>query len=222
MRPETKTGLTDLFSVLWPRIDDCGRHDDLIFRPFCPQNDTSTVQTLADDALGTGYLDVVSRSIAEHLFVAEKAGRTIGFAVVYDDYAKTIYAQRLRGRPDTCPIPDEARVSVLSAIALHADYRGQGIGYRLLRHAIHLYPSYPMFTLAWKPKSRAPYLERVLHRSGFARIAHYPDFWRDDSVRRGYICPVCWTPCSCDMQLYLRLPHPAVGHSALIGHRRDA
>lgn len=208
MRHTIKTRLTDLLSALWPSVSPYGPHDDLVLRPFRPIDDFLAVQDLSDDALGAGYLDVATHTSVENVFVAEKNGRVIGFAIAYSEYAEAVYANRLPGRPDTCHIPGDARVGILAAIVLHLDYRGQGIGYRLLRYAVSRYPGQPIFALGWKPKSRAPHIERPLLQSGFQSVKLYTDFWREDSVRRGYLCPVCGNPCTCDMQLYLRLPQP--------------
>ncbi|MCL6562575.1 MAG: GNAT family N-acetyltransferase [Firmicutes bacterium] len=99
-------------------------------------------------------------------------------------------------------------VGLLKAIAVEPAWQECGIGSRLARTALSWLDQHPwshQVALAWRKPEGCP-AGPLLERLGFRAIAVLPEFWRDDSLRRGYICPVCGSPCRCAAVLYHRRP----------------
>jgi ribosomal protein S18 acetylase RimI-like enzyme len=98
------------------------------------------------------------------------------------------------------------RLGLLQSVAVKPGCRGQGIGTGLSRALLdHLKRAGANAVLAvsWESGTRdssAGMLEAV----GFQRVARVAEFWKGDSLRRGYTCPRCGNPCRCAGVLYLR------------------
>lgn len=46
--------------------------------------------------------------------------------------------------------------------------------------------------------------EGMFEKLGFEKLFTVPDYWTQDSIKEGYLCPNCGNPCRCTANFYLR------------------
>lgn len=94
---------------------------------------------------------------------------------------------------------NEEDSACVDTFAVHADYRGNGIGKLLLKIAMQDLEQYNLdniITIAWK--HRGPITsDRLFNKAGFKSLAEIKGFWTVESIEKNYECPVCGTPCVC-------------------------
>lgn len=57
-------------------------------------------------------------------------------------------------------------------------------------------------SIAWKSKYRTN-IGGILKRLGFEQILEIQNYWKEDSIEKGYSCPVCGgPPCKCSAVIY--------------------
>ena len=136
---------------------------------FAPlQNTVAAFLETHLDAYGDTRADIL-RCLAYALDPAEGKGGTVITATDTKNENKIIGAVVLNNTGMQGYIPE----SILVYIAVHADYRGQGLGKTLMQHAInaapgsialHVEPDNPAKALYEKLGFRNDYLEMRLHR----------------------------------------------------------
>lgn len=148
--------------------------------------DYYNVLDLADDQLGAGYLKGVLKLTSDRpLWIAEKSdtNELIGFVFVISNHSKTI----------------------IKSVAIKKQYQAIGVGTRLFKVVLsQLSPFTNEFEVfAWeRSDSKVVPLEKLLNKLGFVRSYRVSKAWYDDSIRRGYKCPSCAHPCSCDAVVF--------------------
>jgi GNAT superfamily N-acetyltransferase len=89
--------------------------------------------------------------------------------------------------------------------------QGQGIGQELARHRIRWLGEAgctAVIGVSWE-SGLANTSDRVFRKLGFERLAQVKGFYADDSVCRGFICPVCGSPpCRCSASLFVKYIDP--------------
>ncbi len=116
--------------------------------------------------------------------------------------------------PEQCLVAHEdGRVSGFVVIEPHAEFmslktivvdpaiRRRGIGSALARAALLRHPEARWISPAWIDGDRIP-ADRLLRSLGFLPRERIPDYWLEDSLKRGYACPTCGNPCHCAAMIY--------------------
>ncbi len=88
--------------------------------------------------------------------------------------------------------------------ALHPKAVGKGIGRQLVQQGIEelLLHNEAVVSLVWKENAAAN-LGKILQSVGAQPIHEIADYWAEDSLKKGYDCPGCFSmPCCCTMQVY--------------------
>lgn len=169
--------------------------------------DTLSILRIADDQLGTGYVDHESVASVEGTcgfsLVAELDGEVVGFAFCLrldrDEAAKMTRqsAPRYLRYADT--------VGVIKTVAVTKRLQGRGVGSALAQASIERFRAEgtrALFSIAWKTDSGIN-IAGVLEGQGFSQVAEIPGYWREDSLDSSFECPECGTPpCECAAVIY--------------------
>lgn len=102
---------------------------------------------------------------------------------------------------------DDAVVGVVKTIVVEPSSRRMGIGGMLvdaLGRTVSRRGTRLVVSDVWRHdgiENSGP----LLASHGFSSIGIIDGYWADDSIRRGYVCPVCETiPCTCQADIYVR------------------
>lgn len=99
------------------------------------------------------------------------------------------------------------KVGVIKSVAVEKQHRHRGIGTQLTRESIRslqMKECNALFAISWvsnKPYSSQPMFESL----GFRNILTIPNYWTEDSIKEGYLCPNCGNPCRCAAIFYFKL-----------------
>jgi len=103
--------------------------------------------------------------------------------------------------------PRDHSIGVVASVAVRQDCQRRGIGTALVRKIIQYFDDQNItqaILLGWMAPDGVP-IAGIARAMGFAEKAVIPEYWRDDSLSRGYLCPVCGhPPCRCSAALYVR------------------
>jgi GNAT superfamily N-acetyltransferase len=185
--------------------------DKILYQQLVPQHFHQVLE-LATAVHGENYLDMPGlQRIYQHSFeqninaswVAVDDQQIIGFRL-------TIAAPYWQ--PDRWCSPDawgieQRQLCYFKCNTVAQQYRGQGIGQRLLLLSIEkakLQGCVAGLAHIWlaSPNNSA---FQYFSKCGGETIKHHPAKWRDLSIQEGYICPVCPDICECvaaEMILY--------------------
>lgn len=144
---------------------------------------------IADQLLGKNYLTESDFLARGTYAVCGKIGRTvIGFSIGI----RPMHA---------------GKICRVSSVAVRPQYQGLGFGYLLVRSVVKYLDKRPheeMLMAGWNAPDGV-HIARIAHALHFVERATIPDYWRDDSLNKGYQCPACGNPpCRCSAVLYAR------------------
>ncbi len=96
----------------------------------------------------------------------------------------------------------KSNIPVIKTLCINTDFQKQGIGKLLLDKAIANCASFTtIHYYAWK--ERIPeYFINTLNKKGFKLLETQPEYWKYDSIKRGYSCIKCGFPCLCTLDIY--------------------
>jgi GNAT superfamily N-acetyltransferase len=99
------------------------------------------------------------------------------------------------------------RVGSMETASVIESRQGRGLGQQLARPRIEWLAARgctAAIGVSWR-SGLAHTSDRVFERVGFTRAADAPAFYVDDSLARGYVCPVCGQPpCRCAATFYVK------------------
>lgn len=106
-------------------------------------------------------------------------------------------------------LPDVARqdTGLLKSVAVRLDARGSGVGSELAAACLGRLKEVGVarvVALAWR-SGGVCFAGGILEDLGFRPVVTLFEFWREDSLVRGYDCPACGRPCRCDAVVYARV-----------------
>lgn len=97
------------------------------------------------------------------------------------------------------------KIGVLKTIAIDDRYQGYGIGTKLTENSIQSFRkanAQMVCSVAWKSK-KGINIGGILSNLQFKCITELPEYWKEDSIEKGYECPVCGQPpCVCSAVIY--------------------
>ncbi|MDO8460937.1 MAG: N-acetyltransferase [bacterium] len=102
------------------------------------------------------------------------------------------------------------KVGLIKSVAVRPAYRHQGIGTKLtIESMIRLKEmSCDSFLAVSWVSNRPDSSQKMFEKLGFKNILSIPDYWTEDSIKEGYLCPNCGNPCHCTAIFYLYTPSP--------------
>ena len=125
----------------------------------------------------------------------------IGIARVLKDGA---HASKSKFGPECALLLEGRRLGSLQNVAVAESHRRTGVGLELGSRLFHWLQSRGcewVLADAWNhgmPGSS----HSLLERAGFRKLGVAEDFYLEASLRHGYVCRLCGTPCRCSATLY--------------------
>nr|WP_321406621.1 hypothetical protein [uncultured Carboxylicivirga sp.] len=163
---------------------------EFIIRDANP-NDIPAIKKICDDEFGNGYFN----SFSEYLFtndsilrVATQQNTIAGF---YYSYSNT---------------KQDLRQGILKTLAIHIQYRQKGLGINLFEDAciqLKQFKVQTIKTIIWNHNDDQAII-KILDQLDFKLEYEIADYWKEESILKGYICPVCGNPCNCSASIYYK------------------
>lgn len=104
-------------------------------------------------------------------------------------------------------LPAHHRVGLLDQVIVEPEFQNRGVGSQqaeFLSWQLKEAGAKRLLATAWHHDGHTP-LAGVLRRQGFTSILQVDNFWRQDSLLRGYRCQACGTPpCGCSAEIFVR------------------
>lgn len=100
------------------------------------------------------------------------------------------------------------RVGLIKSIAVKPEFRHRGIGTNLTIKSIIKLQGFGcdlLFAISWDSQ-RQDSSKKMFEKLGFQNVLEINNYWTEDSMREGYLCPNCGNPCFCRAIFYLKKP----------------
>jgi GNAT superfamily N-acetyltransferase len=176
------------------------------------------VLKVADEQLGHGFIDgddvfaePDSSGQSNKIAIAaidESVPRVIGFGLAHVVKPEAV-VDYVSWPPDETPtsVSYADAVGIIKTVAVASEYRGRGVGHtivqRLVDECMHN-GAEVLCSIAWKA-GESINIGGVLTTHGFSVDCEIPDYWKDDSLEKGYHCPRCGAPpCGCTGVIFIR------------------
>jgi ribosomal protein S18 acetylase RimI-like enzyme len=186
------------------------------------------ITEIADDQLGKDYLtdEDLERilSAPEHYVCAvaldKPHAKVVGFCLGLQiqqheikDYIHLAESDIPRS------IKNSERIGLLKTIAIDQEHQRLGIGFKLTEKCVTELISRKVQTIisiAWQNGCRVN-MHGILSGLKFRKVKEIPFFWKNDSLKKGYSCPMCGQPpCKCTAVIYAM----SVPEEGSIHHRK--
>lgn len=98
------------------------------------------------------------------------------------------------------------KVALIKSIAVQKEHRRHGLATHMTTQAIEDFINMgcnKAFALSWV-SNRPDSSPRMFGKLGFENLVEIKDYWTQDSIQKGYACPVCGHPCHCSAIYYLK------------------
>lgn len=167
------------------------------------------VLSIAEKQLGAAYINVEDLLAEENVACyASISGKIVGFCtgkqIALDKIYESIPQLREMKLKQLATVET---LGMVASVATDPDYAGRGIGSALVEHCIAELEKKDFNVLAmtgWK-SPKGVHIGSIAKNYGFKEVLEVPDFWKEDSLKHGYACPVCGQPpCRCSAVVYLR------------------
>lgn len=176
------------------------------------ENDIPAIIPIADKEFGQGYLteSQLQAYISEpeqYLFkIAEDVnGMLEGFCISIiacpnemGHYLQDAGAKQL--------FNGEEKIGIIKSVAITT--KGRGTGTMLIRESMDVlkeqYHIRQFCSIGWKHPDGHINIEGVLKRSGFTAAKEIAGYWKEDSIKNNYSCPVCGHPCKCAAVIFIK------------------
>lgn len=175
------------------------------------KSDYPRIIHISEMRLGKDYVtgDLLEKALKSDecfcLIAADKrTDQPIGFSFCkYIDYEKT---KELCNGDDINVLRHCDRIGYIKTVVVDKDYEGFGIATKLVADCILKMKElkYDCFvSTAWKHGGTIN-IAHVLEKNGFVKTMDIPNYWYEDSLKEGYLCPQCGNPCHCSCVIYAR------------------
>lgn len=176
------------------------------------QSDISRIIFISDKQLGKDYVtsELLQSSLSgkESFCLVAEDNRTkqpIGFSFCsIIDYQQTL--EITKGQ-DIKELKHCAKIGYVKTVVVDKKYEGFGIASKLVDECIrHMKKDgcSSFVSTAWK-HCGITNIANVLEKNEFFKIFEIPNYWYDDSIKEGYLCPQCGNPCHCSCVIYVKL-----------------
>ncbi len=186
------------------KIRDITTSDDLLLKQ---------ASTIYDISLGQGYISpedlmrYVSNPDSFILLGAVINQTLIGVMLAYPLDQETSRKYTYTFQEHNLPIPlSDFKIGLIKSVSVRPEYRHRGIGTQLTIESMVRLKSMPcdfFLAVSWvsnKPDSS----QKMFEKLGFKNILSINDYWTQESIKEGYLCPNCGNPCHCTAIFYFR------------------
>lgn len=176
-------------------------------------SDLPAVRVIADDRLGPGYLDLDKNMLSDRHRVnlcalgGGREGAVVGFFLGQILPAPAFQAQYPK---ESAALSDKLvgadHIGVAKTVATAVSHERLGTATSLIDEAVYqmrIIGVDLVVAVAWKD-GMGIHIDGPLRAVSFAPVTEIPDYWKEDSLARGYCCPTCGEPpCRCSAVLYI-------------------
>lgn len=131
-------------------------------------------------------------------FLIAKALSVEDFRTLYPNIEETLRRQ----------ISYAKTVGFIASMATAPEFEKRGVAHALLEAGLTCLEkaSQPLIcTIGWKGKGTVAHIDGLVRKAGFQAVHEFSDYWKEDSLNKGYRCPVCGDPpCRCSAVLFVR------------------
>ena len=173
--------------------------------------DFAEIRAIADKQLGKNYLVAadLQRILQRHTatFSLSAVERASGSVVGYCLSSSVDYkvAEQICRR-DVSELHGTTLPVYIETLAVDPQHNGKGIGSQLISATMERCREHgvgALFGSAWKQRNKIN-VGNLLLRNGFRQLEEIPDYWLEQSIREGFICPECGNPCHCSCVLFIK------------------
>lgn len=173
----------------------------------------AAVAEIADGCLGDQYINAADFLDEKKIsVVALVNGKVAGFCIGFRSDISSVLEKipQLKGE-NLAQFSVMSSVGLVSSVAVSPIYRGRGVGTALVRHVqdelIKLGETSIVMT-GWLTSSGGLHIGSIADGLSYQRVLEIPEFWKQDSERLKYSCPVCGDPpCRCSAVVLLYNHH---------------
>lgn len=99
---------------------------------------------------------------------------------------------------------DYKEITIIEQLAIVSDYRGKKLSNQLLNEALSYIDKKcdVVISFCWLKQEFTP-MVKLLERNNFMPIKTLTNYWKEDSLQKGYDCAICGKPpCKCSAEIY--------------------
>lgn len=97
------------------------------------------------------------------------------------------------------------KIGYIGSVATSPNYENMGVASELFKFALKelLKTNNMVLMTGWKSKLGTN-IESIAIKYGFEEIIELKEYWKEDSIKYNYTCPVCSNPCECSAVMYVK------------------
>ncbi|MDR0846368.1 MAG: GNAT family N-acetyltransferase [Lactobacillales bacterium] len=159
---------------------------------------------LGENYLAAEYLAKVINDKSKIVLVAIKGVKVSGFGLASILTGPELRAKLLKGSEQ---LPEFAgRIGLIDNVAIKEDKKGLGIGSNIVEKLISELKQKGIkefASVAWVPANETKSnLGNILEKNGIPFGYNVENYWTDDSLAKGYDCPLCGIHCACSANIH--------------------
>ena len=173
--------------------------------------------TICNQELGNGYLtsesiqSIIQNENACALKVENSTNELIGFGfctiLTNKELEESLHISQFNELPTT--IKNEPFIGITNTITIKNDYKGVGIGTTIFKEFISFFETkniHLIAAFAWKSKEGFN-MEGIFKKHDFPIVKTIENYWKLDSLEKGYGCPACGVlpPCLCTAVIFSKI-----------------
>ena len=178
---------------------------------YAREQDISDIIKISNRELGENYFSEVTEKLTGTTEILLRIAATERDQVVAFCYSRFMKLPALKKELNLKKIPvslpPKHPVGLMKTIAVQNEYKNMGIGTRLITDTINIMQEQKItsfFLLAWKSRKSINVLG-IMKYFRFSIILTIPGYWYNESLEKGYSCPVCGSPpCCCEAALFYK------------------
>ncbi len=92
----------------------------------------------------------------------------------------------------------------VKTIAVHPAHQGKGLGTFIFNNTTNIAKEFNVencYCVAWQRNGKVA-MHNIHINAGFQVVKNISNYWRLDSIQKGYDCPECGNPCVCNAVIY--------------------
>ncbi len=172
-------------------------------------SDLPTILQIADDAFGKSYISremLINRKVFVRV-ATDYAGSIIGFSSGIVNDTKLLHTI-LHSFPQAIrkALTDFRVIGITKSLAVRNDMRNCGIGTLLFADRMEVFKSKGVEVVlmpGWQKPDGSISINTIARRFGFQQLGVVNNYYYEESLRRGFYCPVCGAPpCQCSAAIY--------------------
>ncbi len=174
----------------------------------------TSIVSIADKQIGQDYIssELIGKCMADpenfigKLAFDKEIRKVVGFSISYRvDQSQLHELIKVDHKHIPRMLTYARSLGVIKSIAVDDESKGQGIGTLLIEETMHTFKKrgiHTAFTVAWKSRLGTN-LHGVLSQLNFEQLIELPNYWKEDSIKENFTCPVCGNPpCLCSAVIY--------------------